>query len=335
MRQRTSGEPQHQKPWSSHGVVVQSLSHVRLFATLWAVAQESSVHGILQARILEWALVPSSRGPSEPRDHLFPLPSLYPLAGGFFTTSATRSLLIFMPIESVMLSSRLTLCPPLLLSSILPSIRVFPDESAPHIRWPKYWSSPNREGQASLSALRKDNHPALFNCLLTGNYQWARRLIPSLNSCHCERSFSLHRYLKRASAQEVGRWDGAKGESRGEGKKGKREGRGRGMDGGRETDHRSGAETQGDSLAAPEHRQGGHHAPGGTAGMRLQRSPLQHCTLCHTDLLDATTFSAGNGKGPPGGRSPCWQSQGVGMSLVPISQVRNSESSGQREHVCP
>lgn len=49
---------------------------------------------------------------------------------------------------------------------------------------------------------------------------------------------------------------------------------------------RSGVETQGDSLATPEHRQGGHHAPGGTAFMRLQRSPLaQHPTLSRADLL--------------------------------------------------
>ena len=37
-----------------------SLSGVRLFATLWTVAhQVPSVHGVLQARILEWAIVPS------------------------------------------------------------------------------------------------------------------------------------------------------------------------------------------------------------------------------------------------------------------------------------
>ena len=37
-------------------------------------------------------------------------------------------------------SSHLILCPPLLLPSILPSIRVFSNESVLHIRWPKYWS---------------------------------------------------------------------------------------------------------------------------------------------------------------------------------------------------
>ena len=46
-----------------------------------------------------------------------------------------------MSIESVMPSSHLILCHPLLLlPSIFPSIRVFSDESALRIRWPKYWS---------------------------------------------------------------------------------------------------------------------------------------------------------------------------------------------------
>ena len=52
-----------------------------------------------------------------------------------------RSLLKLMSIESVMLSNHLILCHPLLLlPSILPSIRVFSNESVLHIRWPKYWS---------------------------------------------------------------------------------------------------------------------------------------------------------------------------------------------------
>ena len=46
-----------------------------------------------------------------------------------------------MSIELVMLSNHLSLCHPLLLlPSIFPSIRVFSNESALHIRWPKYWS---------------------------------------------------------------------------------------------------------------------------------------------------------------------------------------------------
>ena len=57
----------------------------------------------------------------------------------FITKS--QSLLKLMSFESVMPSSHLILCCPLLLlPSVLPSIRVFSNESAFHIRWPKYWS---------------------------------------------------------------------------------------------------------------------------------------------------------------------------------------------------
>ena len=45
-----------------------------------------------------------------------------------------------MSIESMMPSNHLILCHPLLQPSVFPSIRVFPSESALHIRWPKYWS---------------------------------------------------------------------------------------------------------------------------------------------------------------------------------------------------
>ena len=62
-----------------------------------------------------------------------------------------------MSIESVMPSNHLTLCHPLLLSSlILPSIRFFSNESALCIRWPKYWSfsfnsSPSNEHSGLIS----------------------------------------------------------------------------------------------------------------------------------------------------------------------------------------
>ena len=56
-----------------------------------------------------------------------------------FTIS--RSLFKLKSIESVMPSKHLIFCHPLLLlSSIIPSIRAFSNESALHIRWPKYWS---------------------------------------------------------------------------------------------------------------------------------------------------------------------------------------------------
>ena len=51
-----------------------------------------------------------------------------------------QSLLKLMSTESVMSSNRLILCPLLLLPSVFPSIMVFSDDSALHIRWPKYWS---------------------------------------------------------------------------------------------------------------------------------------------------------------------------------------------------
>ena len=55
--------------------------------------------------------------------------------------SPTPSLLKLMSIESVMPSNHLILCCPLLLlPSVFPSIGVFSNESALHIRWQKYWS---------------------------------------------------------------------------------------------------------------------------------------------------------------------------------------------------
>ena len=50
------------------------------------------------------------------------------------------SMLRFMSIESVMFPNHLILCRLLLLPSIVPSIRVFSNELALHIRWPKYWN---------------------------------------------------------------------------------------------------------------------------------------------------------------------------------------------------
>ena len=81
--------------------VVVGLNHVQLFATLWTAAHQVSLS---------------------------------------FTVS--QSLLKLMSIELVMPSTHLILCHPLLLlpSNFL-SIRVFSNESALCIRWPKYWSS--------------------------------------------------------------------------------------------------------------------------------------------------------------------------------------------------
>ena len=69
----------------------------------------------------------------------------------------SQSLIKFMPIESVMPSSHLILCRPLLhLSSILPSIRVFSNASTLHMRWPKYWSF-------SFTISLSNEHPGLIS----------------------------------------------------------------------------------------------------------------------------------------------------------------------------
>ena len=61
-----------------------------------------------------------------------------------------------MSVESVMQSNNLILCSPLLLlPSIFPSIRVFSNESALHIRWPKYWSF-------SFNISLSNEHPRLI-----------------------------------------------------------------------------------------------------------------------------------------------------------------------------
>ena len=71
-----------------------------------------------------------------------------------FTIS--QSLLNLMSIESMMTSNHLALCHHLLLPSIFPSIRVFSNEFAYCIRWPKYWSfsfsiSPSNEYSGMVS----------------------------------------------------------------------------------------------------------------------------------------------------------------------------------------
>ena len=84
----------------SMGLVVQLLSCVCLFVTPWTAARQASL-----SFAISW------------------------------------SLLQFMSIESVMPSNHLILCHPLfLLSSVFPSIRVFSNELALCIRWPKQWS---------------------------------------------------------------------------------------------------------------------------------------------------------------------------------------------------
>ena len=96
-----TGKACRQSSW--HAVVsqsVQSLSRVRLFATPWTAVHQASLSII-----------------------------------------NSRSLLKLTSIESVMPSNHLILCHPLLLlPPIFPSIRVFSNESALHIKGPKHWS---------------------------------------------------------------------------------------------------------------------------------------------------------------------------------------------------
>ena len=71
--------------------------------------------------------------------------------------SNSRSSLRLMSIESVMPSSHLILCHPLLLlPPILPSIRVFSSESTLRMRWPKYWTF-------SFSIIASKEHPGLIS----------------------------------------------------------------------------------------------------------------------------------------------------------------------------
>ena len=71
--------------------------------------------------------------------------------------SISQSLLKLMSIESVIPSNNIILCHPLLLlPSVFPSIRVFSNELALHIRWPTYWSfrfsiSPSSEYSGFIS----------------------------------------------------------------------------------------------------------------------------------------------------------------------------------------
>ena len=95
---------------------VQSLSHVQLFATPWTAAHQASLS------------ITNSWSPPK-----------------------------LMSIESVMPSNNLIVCHPLLLlPSIFPSIRVFSNESALRIRWPKNWSF-------SFKISSTNEHPGLIS----------------------------------------------------------------------------------------------------------------------------------------------------------------------------
>ena len=145
-------------------VAVELLSHVQLFHNPMDCSPPgSSVHGILQGRILKWVAIPFSRGSSWPRDQTYVsctgrqilylysglrVSAVQPLSRirlfvtqwtiaqqAFLSITNSRRLLKLMSIQSVMPSNHLILCHPLLLlPSIFPSIRVFSSESVLHIR---------------------------------------------------------------------------------------------------------------------------------------------------------------------------------------------------------
>ena len=76
---------------------------------------------------------------------------------GSLSISTSQSLPKLMSIESVMPSSHLILCCPLLLLPLIPpSFRVFSNESTLHMRWPKYWSF-------SFSISPSKEHPGLIS----------------------------------------------------------------------------------------------------------------------------------------------------------------------------
>ena len=94
----------------------------------------------------------------------------------------------YMSIESVMPSNHLILCHPLLLLlSIFPSIGVFFNESALHIRWSKYWSfsfsiSPSNE-YSGLISFRIDRFYLLAIQGALKNFLWRHNLKASILQC--------------------------------------------------------------------------------------------------------------------------------------------------------
>ena len=102
---------------------------------------------------------------------------------GLLSITNSWSLLKLKSMQSVMPSSHLILCCPLLfLLPIPPSIRVFSNESALRIRWPKVWSF-----SFSISPFR-DTHNNIFGLFCTNKPQW----IEDVN------------YLKRSPSQREG-----------------------------------------------------------------------------------------------------------------------------------
>ena len=113
------------------------------------------------------------------------------------SSTFSQSLLQFMSVELVMPSNHLILCHPLLLlPSAFPSIRVFSNESALCIRWPKYWSfsfSPSNE-YSGLISFRNDWFDLAVQRTLKSFLQhhllsifWINRIEAAFPWCFCIR----------------------------------------------------------------------------------------------------------------------------------------------------
>ena len=97
-----------------------------------------------------------------------------------------RSLLKLMSIESVMSPNHLILCHPLLLlPSFFPSIRVFSNESALRIRWPRYWSF-------SFSISPSNDYSGLIFLRLTG---WISLQSKGLSKVSSNTTVQKHQFL--------------------------------------------------------------------------------------------------------------------------------------------
>ena len=153
--------------WLPRFSSVQPLSRVRLFVTPWTAARQASL-----------------------------------------SITNSQSLPKLKSIESVMTSNHVILCRPLfLLPSIFLSIRVFSNESALHIRWPKYWSfsfsiSPSNE-HAGLTSCRMDwldllaVQGTLKSLLPTPQFKSIHS--SALNFLHSPTLTSIHDYWKNHS----------------------------------------------------------------------------------------------------------------------------------------
>ena len=115
--------------------VVQLLSHVQLLATPGTATCQVSLFFTIFQSLHQFSSVQLLS-----RVRLFATPWTAARQASLSSTNSWSSLKL-MSIKSVMPSSYLILCHPLLLlPPIPPSIRVFSNESTLHMRWPKYWS---------------------------------------------------------------------------------------------------------------------------------------------------------------------------------------------------